>query len=83
MKKMRSIFFPFLIVSITLSLVAGYGFIKRGNTASAASKKITVKAVPDFTLTLPKNWSNHYVMKKSKKIKQGSFVAFYAKKMLQ
>lgn len=77
MKKMRSIFFPFLIVSITLSLVTGYGFIKRGNTASAASKKITVK---DFTLTLPKNWSSHYVMKKSKKIKQGSFVAFYAKK---
>ena len=57
--------------------MVGYGFIKRGNTASAASKKITVK---DFTLTLPKNWSNHYVMKKSKKIRQGSFVAFYAKK---
>lgn len=82
MKKFRSIFSPFLIVSITLSLVAGYGLIKKENIALAASnnKKITVKAASDFTLKLPKNWTNHYVMKKSGKSKQGSYVAFYAKK---
>ena len=41
MKKMRSIFFPFLIVSITLSLVAGYGFIMDFSllTTSGVSQK--------------------------------------------
>lgn len=82
MKKIRSILAPFLIVSITLSLVAGYGFIKKENIVFAASenKKITVKAASDYTLNLPKNWVDHYVMKKSKRNKHGSYVAFYAKK---
>ncbi|MCH5252998.1 MAG: hypothetical protein J1F22_08515 [Lachnospiraceae bacterium] len=36
--------------------------------------------VSDFTLKLPDSWKNNYTVKKSKKIKKGSYVAFYAKK---
>ena len=85
MKKLRS----FLAVVIALSLVAGfplsmteYGSIQMKNTvlAAAKDKKITVKAASDFTLRLPANWKNNYVIKRSKNKKHGSYVAFYSKK---
>lgn len=80
----------FLVVVITLSLVAGYirpvdggnGQIK--NTAYAAAKKtITVKAASDFTLKLPSGWKNNYVRTGSKKRTTSSYVTFYSKKCYQ
>lgn len=85
MKKLRF----FLTVVIALSLVAGFplsmtedGSIQMKNTvlAAAKDKKITVKAASDFTLRLPANWKNNYVIKRSKNKKHGSYVAFYSKK---
>lgn len=68
-----------LAVALTLSLVAGAGSFTVRQTASAAAKKtITVKA-SDFKLKLPKGWKGKYVLEKSKNIKHGSYVAFYAK----
>lgn len=78
MKIIRS----FLAAAITLSLVAGFGGVqmKKSVFVEAKEKKIKIKAASDFTLKLPSNWKNGYVMKKSKKIKHGSYVAFYSKK---
>lgn len=72
----------FLVAVITLSLVAGYGSVQMKKTVSAATadKKFTVKAASDFTLKLPENWKGNYVMKTIGKKKQGSGVAFSAKK---
>lgn len=72
---------PFLAAVLTLSLVAGFGSFPMKKTASAAAKKktITVKA-DDFTIKLPSGWKNNYVKRSSKGKKQGSYVAFYAKK---
>lgn len=36
--------------------------------------------VSDFSLKLPDNWKNNYIVKKSKNKKHGSYVSFYAKK---
>lgn len=78
MKIMRSL----LAVVITLSLLTGFGGVQMKKTVfvEAKDKKIKVKAASDFTLKLPANWKNNYVMKKSKKIKHGSCVSFYSKK---
>lgn len=65
----------FLAAVITLSLVAGYSSV-----TDAKAKKITIKAASDFTIKLPANWKNNYVMKSSKKIKNGSIVSFHSKK---
>lgn len=75
MKIMRSL----LAVVITLSLLAGFGGVQMKKTVfvEAKNKKIKVKAASDFTLKLPANWKNNYVMKKSKKIKHGSYVAVF------
>lgn len=77
MRKIHSI----LAVIVTLSILIGYGNPWLAKTASAetAKKYTTVKADSDFTIKLPANWKNQYVMKRSKKIKQGSYVAFYSK----
>ncbi|MCM1441393.1 MAG: hypothetical protein NC131_19635 [Roseburia sp.] len=70
-----------LAAVLVLSLVAGSGSVPMEKTVSAATKKkITVKAASDFTLKFPAGWKNNYVKKRSKGKKQGSYVAFYAKK---
>lgn len=76
---------------IVLSLVAGYALpiagdvgIPMENTVLAATnKKITVSINSDFTLKLPVNWKNNYVIKKSKKKEKFPYVAFYSKKCYQ
>ena len=75
----------FLAAVITLSLVAGYSSVQDQKTivTDAKAKKITIKAASDFTIKLPANWKNNYVMKSSKKIKKGSSVSFYSKKCYQ
>ncbi len=71
----------FLAAVLTLSLVAGFGGFPMKQTASAAAKKtITVKAAADFTIKLPAKWKNNYVMQRSGKKEQGSFVAFSSKR---
>lgn len=77
MKRIRS----FLAAVLTLSLVAGFGSFPMKQTISAAAKKtITVKAAADFTIKLPAEWKNNYMMERSGKKKQGSFVVFSSKK---
>ncbi len=76
MKHIRSL----LAAVLTLSLVAGFGgFLMKYTVSAAAKKTITVKTT-DFTLKLPAGWKNNYVKKSSKGKKNGSYVAFYAKK---
>lgn len=76
MKYIRS----FLAAVLTLSLVAGFGgFLMKQPVSTAAKKTITVKT-NDFTVKLPAEWKNNYVMKKSGKKKHGSYVTFSAKK---
>ncbi|MCH5266005.1 MAG: hypothetical protein J1F02_08910 [Lachnospiraceae bacterium] len=72
----------FLAAAITLSLVAGYSGVQNEKTivTDAKTKKITIKAASDFTIKLPAKWKNNYVMKSSKKIKNGSLVSFHSKK---
>lgn len=79
MRIIRSI----LAAVITLSLVAGYGSVPMEKTASAVAKNknITIKAAPDFTLTIPAVWKNNYVMKSRGGKKHGSYVFFSAKKI--
>lgn len=74
-----------LAAVITLSLVAGCGSIQTKKTVSAATadKQIKIKIDSDFTLKLPASWKNNYVLKKSKKKKNGSYVAFSSKKCYQ
>lgn len=61
--------------------MAGSGSLTVQQTAYAAVKKtITVKAASDFTLKVPADWKNNYILKKSKNKKHGSYVAFYEKK---
>lgn len=78
MKRVRSL----LSVVIALCLVIGCSCVSPNMTVSAAAKekKITVKAAPDFTLKLPADWKDHYVVKKSKDKGHGSYVAFFSKK---
>lgn len=76
MKQFRS----FLAAVLTLSLVAGFGgFTMKQTVSAAANQTIRVKA-DDFILTLPAEWKNNYVRQSSKGKKNGSYVAFSAKK---
>ncbi len=80
MKNIKRILTLFLIFA--LLFISGSAFAGEPRTASAASgsRKIVVKPASDFKIKVPGSWSGHYVMKKSKKIKHGSYVAFYSKK---
>lgn len=72
----------FLIAVITLSIMAGFSSIQVKETALAkpANSGTTLKAASDFTLKLPAGWKGNYIVKRSKKKKHGSYVAFYSKK---
>lgn len=88
MKKIRNV----LIAILTLSFVAGYPLsmtgdgsiqIKKTVSQAATDTKIMVQAASDFSLKLPADWKNNYVLKSSKKIKHGSYVSFSSKKCYQ
>lgn len=70
-----------LAAVIILSLMAGYANPWSANIVSAKTAKntMTIKADADFTIKLPTSWKDQYVVKRSKKIKKGSQVSFYAK----
>ena len=73
-----------LAVVLILSLVTGYSSVLPGQIALAAAKKtFKLKADSDFTLELPLNWKNNYVIKRTKSKKHGSYVVFYSKKCYQ
>ena len=74
-----------LAAVITLLLVAGYDSVQTKQTVLAATtnKKITIKAASDFTMKVPANWKNNYVLKSSKNKKHGSYITFYSKKCYQ
>lgn len=70
----------FLAAVLTLSLVAGFGSFPMKQTGSAAAEKTITVNEGDFTIKLPAEWKNNYVRQRSKGKKNGSYVAFSAKK---
>lgn len=83
MKIVKKVGSFFLVCALILTM-AGSGNIQTKKVALAATTKatsvFTIKADSDFKLKLPNSWKGNYVVKKSKKKKQGSYVAFYSKK---
>lgn len=76
---------------VTQAAKKQYKKLNAGSAKAAASIKPVKKVkkgkgvfrVSDFSLKLPNNWKNKYIVKKSKKKKHGSYVTFYAKKCYQ
>lgn len=69
-----------LAAAVILSILTVHSGFQAGEAAQAASKKITIKAAADFKLKIPADWKKNYILKRSRDKKQGSYVAFYAKK---
>lgn len=69
-------------ITIILVILAGCSVLPTENPvpATAKEKRITLKPDPDFIITIPANWKNKYIIKKSKNKKHQSYVSFSAKK---